>query len=86
MPAKTQALAVDSVIYDLEGSVALDLKTTARGLVARHLSCNSMSSTLRAPKEVAVRINTVNTGLALEDLSEVLKHGKHVNTIVVLKV
>ncbi|KAL9564224.1 hypothetical protein ACKAV7_011731 [Fusarium commune] len=86
MPATTQALAVDSVIYDLEDSVALDLKATARGLVARHLSCNSMSSTSRAPKEVAVRINAVDTALALEDLSKVLKQGKHVDTIVVPKV
>ncbi|KAG7409963.1 Citramalyl-CoA lyase [Fusarium oxysporum f. sp. rapae] len=86
MPATTQALAVDSVIYDLEDSVALDLKATARGLVARHLSCNSMSSTSRAPKEVAVRINAVDTALALEDLSEVLKQGKHVDTTVVPKV
>ncbi|KAJ0131408.1 Uncharacterized protein HZ326_25494 [Fusarium oxysporum f. sp. albedinis] len=86
MIAKTQALAVDSVIYDLEDSVAPDLKATARGLVARHLSCNSMSSTSRAPKEVAVRINAVDAGLALEDLSEVLKLGKYVDTIVVPKV
>ncbi|KAH6953603.1 Pyruvate/Phosphoenolpyruvate kinase-like domain-containing protein [Fusarium avenaceum] len=86
MLAKTQALAVDSVIYDLEDSVTPDLKSTARGLVARHLSYNSMSSTSRAPKEVAVRINAVETGLALDDLSEVLKLGKHVDTIVVPKV
>lgn len=86
MLAKTQALAVDSVIYDLEDSVTPDMKLTARGLVARHLSSNSMSSTSRAPKEVAVRINAVETGLALDDLSEVLKLGKHVDTIVVPKV
>jgi citrate lyase beta subunit len=85
MFAKTQALVVDSVIYELEDSAAPDLKETARGLVARHISCNSMSNTSRAGKEVAIRVNAMGTGLALQDLSEVLRLGKHVDTIVVKK-
>ncbi|KAL6918452.1 hypothetical protein FSHL1_009888 [Fusarium sambucinum] len=86
MLTKTQSLSVDSVIYDLEDSVAPESKATARGLVARHLAESFMSSSSRSPKEVAVRINAVETGLALEDLTEVLKLGKHVDTIVVPKV
>lgn len=86
MLAKTQSLSVDTVIYDLEDSVAPNAKATARGLVARHLSDDSMSSISRCPKEVAVRINAVDTGLALQDITEVLQLGKHVDTIVVPKV
>ncbi|KAH6984547.1 Pyruvate/Phosphoenolpyruvate kinase-like domain-containing protein [Ilyonectria sp. MPI-CAGE-AT-0026] len=86
MLAKTQALKIDTVIYDLEDSVAPDAKAAARGLVARHLADTSMSSTSRSPREVAVRINAVDTGLALEDLTEVLKSGDNLDTIVVPKV
>ncbi|KAL6414375.1 hypothetical protein AUP68_00894 [Ilyonectria robusta] len=86
MLAKTQALKIDTVIYDLEDSVAPDAKAAARGLVARHLADTSMSSISRSPREVAVRINAVDTGLALEDLTEVLKSGDNLDTIVIPKV
>ncbi|KAK7432274.1 hypothetical protein QQZ08_001219 [Neonectria magnoliae] len=45
-----------------------------------------MSSSSRSPKEVAVRINAVDTGLALEDLTELLKRGDNIDAIVVPKV
>ncbi|KAK7422781.1 hypothetical protein QQX98_001341 [Neonectria punicea] len=86
MLAKTQSLSIDSVIYDLEDSVATDAKAAARGLVARHLADSSMSSSSRSLKEVAVRINAVDTGLALEDLTELLKRGDDLDIIVVPKV
>jgi citrate lyase beta subunit len=74
MLAKSRALAVDSVIYDLEDSVAPDAKATARELVAKCIADESMSATApgRGPREVSVRINAVETGLALQDLTHVV--------------
>ncbi|KAJ9152022.1 Citrate lyase beta [Pleurostoma richardsiae] len=87
MLAKSRALAVDSVIYDLEDSVAPDAKATARELVTKCIAHESMSATApgRGPREVSVRINAVETGLALQDLMHV-RTRDNLDTIVVPKV
>lgn len=72
MLTKSSNLAVDSVIYDLEDSVTPDSKELARRLVADHLAGNTMQRLGRGPNEVAVRINAVDTGLALKDISQVV--------------
>jgi citrate lyase subunit beta-like protein len=86
MLSKAGALQVDTLIYDLEDSVAPDLKTEARHLVSRHIA----ASPQRQRSEVAVRINAVDTGLALDDLTSLVSlghatpapnhksHGRHV--------
>jgi citrate lyase subunit beta-like protein len=66
---KSKNLVVDSVIYDLEDSVTPDSKDLARRLVADHLATMRLG---RGPKEVAVRINAVDTGLAQQDISQVV--------------
>ncbi|KAH8887239.1 beta subunit of citrate lyase [Thozetella sp. PMI_491] len=84
---KSRTLEVDTLIYDLEDSVTLDAKSAARSLVARHIADASLGHAQRTPKEVSVRINAVDTGLALQDLTEVATiGGSNLDTIVVPKV
>lgn len=71
MLVKAQAIHVDTLIYDLEDSVAPDLKSEARHLVSGHIA----SSPQRQRSEVAVRINAVDTGLALDDLTSLVSLG-----------
>ena len=60
--------SVDCVAYDLEDSVAWSKKAEARS------NLRSFLSQPRPPgiKEQAVRINAVESGLALDDLTEVV--------------
>ncbi|RFU32347.1 hypothetical protein B7463_g3999, partial [Scytalidium lignicola] len=69
MLQKSRGLDVDLAVYDLEDSVSPHLKKEARIAV---------SNFLRQPKakgirKQAVRINAVDSGHALQDLTEVLK-------------
>lgn len=66
---KTRSLTVDTVAYDLEDSVTHTKKPEAR---------KNLLSFLTQPRpphisELSVRINAVSTGLALEDLTTILK-------------
>ncbi|KAI0555593.1 Pyruvate/Phosphoenolpyruvate kinase-like domain-containing protein [Xylaria curta] len=84
---KSSAFAVDSVIYDLEDSVTADSKPLARDMVTNHIASTAMRPLRRGPKEVSVRINAVETGLALQDLNQVITiAGDNLDTIVVPKV
>ncbi|CVK99003.1 related to citrate lyase beta subunit [Fusarium proliferatum] len=83
MLTKSRNLSIDSVIYDLEDSVATESKELARGLVADHIAADAMQRSVRGPKEVAVRINAVDTGLALQDIQASVDN---LDTIVVPKV
>ena len=65
---KSRALTVDCVAYDLEDSVTLGKKAEARSNIRNFLSQQRPAGV----KENAVRINAVETGLALEDLTEVV--------------
>lgn len=78
---KSRGLVVDNVTYDLEDSVTPSRKDEARGMLRNFLSQS------RAPhvKEQAVRINAVETGLALQDLNIVLQ-APNIDAIVVPKV
>ncbi|KKK26201.1 citrate lyase beta subunit [Aspergillus rambellii] len=78
---KSRTLSVDCVAYDLEDSVAPHMKAEARSLVRRALD-QPVPAGIR---ERAVRINSVNSGLALSDLTEVLK-SPNLTTIVIPKV
>jgi citrate lyase subunit beta-like protein len=69
MLEKSRGLSVDCVAYDLEDSVTRGKKAEAR---------SNVRSILNEPRpggvnENAVRINAVETGLALEDLTEVVR-------------
>jgi citrate lyase subunit beta-like protein len=80
MLEKSFAMHADNVTYDLEDSVAPHMKPEAR---------SNLRSILNKPrpsgiKEMCVRINSVDTGLALDDLTEVLK-GEHLDAIMVPK-
>lgn len=59
---------MDCVAYDLEDSVTLSRKAEARSNLRQFLEQPRSSTIL----EQAVRINAVESGLALEDLSEVV--------------
>ncbi|MCJ1479061.1 hypothetical protein MMC13_007745 [Lambiella insularis] len=82
MLEKSRGLAaVDCVAYDLEDSVTPAKKAEARTNISRFLNQPRAAGI----KEQAVRINAVESGLALDDLSEVLK-AEQLDAIVVPKV
>lgn len=68
MLEKSRGLTVDCVAYDLEDSVTPGKKLAARQNLRRFLD-QPRSMTI---KEQAVRINAVESGLALDDLTEVV--------------
>ncbi|OJD25621.1 hypothetical protein ACJ73_03009 [Blastomyces percursus] len=78
---KSRSLVADCVAYDLEDSVTPTRKAEARNLVRNAIN-QPMPSGI---KERAVRINSVSSGLALADLTEVLQ-SPNLTTIVVPKV
>ncbi|KAL4792556.1 Pyruvate/Phosphoenolpyruvate kinase-like domain-containing protein [Aspergillus venezuelensis] len=78
---KSRSLTADCVAYDLEDSVTPHKKAEARSLVRRALDEPAPPSI----RERAVRINSVDSGLALADLTEVLK-SPNLSTIVIPKV
>jgi citrate lyase subunit beta-like protein len=65
---KSRTLSVDCVAYDLEDSVTSTRKAEARALVRRAID-QPIPSGIR---ERAVRINSVRSGLAFADLSEMV--------------
>lgn len=65
---KSRTLTADCVAYDLEDSVTPHKKAEARSLVRRALDQPAPSGI----RERAVRINSVDSGLALADLTEVV--------------
>ncbi|CAK4032741.1 Citrate lyase subunit beta, mitochondrial [Lecanosticta acicola] len=73
--------AVDSICYDLEDSVTPGKKPEGRRNVLEILNRDRASGI----REQAVRINAVDSGYALEDLTSILK-GKHLDCLVVPKV
>lgn len=66
---KSRSLVADCIAYDLEDSVTPHMKAEARSLVRRAID-QPIPSGLR---ERAVRINSVDSGLALGDLTEVVR-------------
>ncbi|WPG98939.1 hypothetical protein R9X50_00174100 [Acrodontium crateriforme] len=73
--------SVDSVAYDLEDSVTPSKKPEGRRNIVEILNRDRVPGI----REQAVRINSVGSGFALDDLSAVLK-GKHIDAVVVPKV
>jgi len=80
MLEKSFAMHADNVTYDLEDSVAPHMKASARANLRSILSTPRPSGI----KEMCVRINSVDTGLALDDLTEVLK-GEYLDAIMLPK-
>lgn len=66
---KSRGLTVDTVAYDLEDSVTPGKKAEARSNLRKFLS----RERVQGVKEQAVRINAVDSGYALEDLTEVVR-------------
>ncbi len=64
--AKARSGAADALILDLEDSVSLDAKETAR------VETRAMLTGPRNRQKLYVRVNAFDTGLALEDLAAVL--------------
>ena len=67
---KSRGLKVDNVTYDLEDSVTPGKKAEARKTLRDFLG----QPRAEGITEQAVRINAVETGLALEDLTEVVSN------------
>ncbi|KAJ8654414.1 hypothetical protein O0I10_009984 [Lichtheimia ornata] len=77
---KSQSVGADCVVFDLEDSVSLNKKSTARYMVYDALEDSKMENS-----EKAVRINAVGTGLELDDLNAILS-SKQLEAIVIPKV
>jgi len=73
--------SIDSIAYDLEDSVTPSKKPDGRRNILSILSRDRVPGI----REQAVRINSVGSGFALDDLNEVLK-GKNLDCLVVPKV
>lgn len=67
---KSRGLNVDCIAYDLEDSVTPGRKAEARSNLRQFLGHERS----KGIKEQAVRINAVETGMALDDLTEVVFH------------
>ncbi|CAN9092581.1 unnamed protein product [Alternaria alternata] len=80
MLEKSFAMHADNVTYDLEDSVAPHMKSEARSNLRDILNKPRPSGI----KEMCVRINSVDTGLALDDLTQVLK-GEYLDAIMLPK-
>ena len=78
---KSRGLVADSVAYDLEDSVTPTKKPDGRRNILEILNRDRVPGI----REQAVRINSVGSGFALDDLTEILK-GKHLDCLVVPKV
>ena len=81
MLAKSQGLMLDCATYDLEDSVTPALKPEAREKICSLLKGQRSPSV----RENAVRINSLQSGLALDDLTAVI-HTPNLDTIVVPKI
>jgi len=68
--ARAKDSGADALILDLEDSVALPQKTAARALVAGLIDAEPKRAWL-----LIVRVNALDTGLALDDLAAVVKPG-----------
>ena len=68
MIEKSRNLLVDNVTYDLEDSVSMDRKPAARTILRNRLNQTRPASI----KDQGLRINSVSSGLAEEDLNEVV--------------
>lgn len=73
---KSRLLTADCVTYDLEDSVTPHMKAEARSLVRRAID----QAAPPGIRERAVRINSVDSGLALGDLTEVVSEPRNTNT------
>ncbi|HXZ91140.1 MAG TPA: CoA ester lyase [Candidatus Dormibacteraeota bacterium] len=70
MVVKAATLPVDAVIFDLEDAVSLDDKETARILSRDYVSLIKSHG-----KQTFVRLNSLGTGLTMEDLKSVVVKG-----------
>jgi citrate lyase beta subunit len=82
MLSKSIGLPVDEVVVDLEDSVAVDAKVSARKLVAGFLE-----RTESVAPAVAVRINPLSSPWGEDDIIELARHaGDRISSLIVTKV
>jgi citrate lyase subunit beta-like protein len=89
MLQKSLSLSADTLCYDLEDSVAPNLKSSARESLTSFLAQPQTSPSTNTPRpEFAVRINAVSTPHALADLTTLLSSpsASTIDTLVIPKV
>lgn len=83
--AKVPSLTMDAMIYDLEDSVAPDLKQAARAQLRQHLTLLQQSRMGEKAPLSAIRINALNTQWGQDDLEFAAKLASDFNiTAIVL--
>lgn len=73
-------MTADCLVYDLEDSVSFNRKGTARKMVFE-----ALANPLNPTSEKAVRVNSLESGLQLDDLEVVLR-SDHLQAVVLPKV
>ncbi len=73
MISDARIYGADSIMFDLEDSVAYTEKDTARFLVH-----NALKALDFGKREIVVRINDLNSGLGIKDLEAIVPAGVHV--------
>ena len=73
MIADARIYGADSIMFDLEDSVAYTEKDTARFLVH-----NALKTLNFGKKEIVIRINDLASGLGIQDLEAIIPAGVHV--------
>ena len=82
---KSKTINSDIICFDLEDSVPMDEKETARMLVNKTVQeINKMEEESKRKRLVSVRINGPDSGLAAEDLKKTLTQG--IDAVVIPKV
>jgi citrate lyase subunit beta / citryl-CoA lyase len=82
---KSKTINSDIICFDLEDSVPMDEKETARMLVNKTLQeINIMEEESKRKRLVSVRINAPDSGLAVEDLKKTITQG--IDAVVIPKV
>lgn len=95
MLRKSLSLSPDTIMYDLEDSVAAHKKAEARLALSCFLSPDAAPSpssscafqNTKFKPEISIRINAPSTAYALDDLTELMRHGEHnIDAVIVPKV
>ncbi len=81
---KSKNIDADIICFDLEDSVPLDQKEVARNLVKKTIQEINAANDNNRKRTISIRINSIDSGLAIEDLQKIITKG--LDAIVIPKV
>jgi citrate lyase subunit beta/citryl-CoA lyase len=72
---KSKYIDADTICFDLEDSVPFDQKENARNLVKKTIQEIDAANDNNKKRTISVRINSIDSGLAIDDLKKVITKG-----------